>query len=713
MEANKKKARDCKRFYVASTAVWVVFILSFIAVLAMYCCLNLGLVGDYANRKEKMFEEVTLPSKRGEIYSRDSRLMASTMPRYLLCIDPTFIVDTVYNKNIRSLAARLSEFFGDKSASEYKKMIDVARADGRKYLRLNKRWLTYEEFQKVKKFPILCEKKRNALVEESKYEREFFFGQLAQRTIGKLVVDQESGGMRGTNGLERAYDAELRGVDGTGRRHRTLNMRVKLIDEEPQDGYDLITTIDVDMQDVAEYSLKKQLEYQEADKGVAIIMEVKTGAVRAIVNLKRNDQGEYVEDFFNYAIGEAIEPGSTFKLASIMACMEDGFVKPQDTINTFHGSWRIHDRVMKDSHTNGFGLLSVDMAFAKSSNIAFARMMEKYYAHTPEKFIEKMYDFGLCDNLNIDLEGSVPTVMITPDKKTWSGTSLHWLSTGYGVQITPLQMVTFYNAVANGGTMMKPMFVESIMEGDNVIKKNSPEVLRNSIASSSTIRAAHEMLKLVVQEGTASRVKDASCQIAGKTGTAQIAEDSRGYGHDRNSVKHLASFAGFFPADNPMYTCIVMVYKPTRNIYGSEVSAMVVKDIANRVYATEYARGNVNEKPKLLLTKMYPYSKGGRKSDMEIVFDELNIKSNIKQIEDSTWVSTSAQSDCIELKNRTFVGDMVPNVIGMGASDAVSLLESMGLRVRLMGYGSVRRQSLRAGSNFKVGQTIEIELSNG
>lgn len=708
--AEKRETQSIKRFRKASNTAYGVFLLLFLAVVFKYGMLNLGF-GDYSQRKDKMFREVRIMSERGNIYSRDMRLMASTMPRYLLCIDPSFIVDSVYNRDIRALSAKLAEFFKDKSAAEYKKLIDEARMKGKEYLRLNKRWLTYDEYLYVKKFPILREKKKNALVAEERYEREFFFGSLARRTIGNLDKVSSQGTMRGLNGLEHAYDSILSGKDGCGKKVRTLNMWVRVVDEEPQNGCDLITTIDVDIQDVAEFSLRRQLEHQMAEKGVAIIMEVKTGAVRAIVNLRRNENGKYVEDYFNYAIGETIEPGSTFKLATIMACMEDGFVAPKDTINTFNGMWNIHDRVMKDSHTGGFGNVTIEEAFAKSSNIAFARMMEKYYAHTPEKFIERMNDFGLCDDLDIDLVGAAPTLMISPDKKTWSGTSLHWLATGYGVQMTPLQMVTFYNAVANGGKMMKPKFVEAIVSEGEIIKTVKPEVMRSSIASSKTIRAAHEMLKLVVKEGTASKVKDASCQIAGKTGTAQIAEGSQGYGHASNSVKHLASFAGFFPADNPMYSCIVMVYKPTRNIYGSEVSATVVKDIANRVYATEYARGNVKEKSRVNLTKSYPYSKGGRKDDMEVVFDELDISTNIDDV-DAKWVSTEAKETGVKLKNRAFVGDMVPNVIGMGASDAVSLLEGMGLRVRLMGHGAVRQQSISAGSHFKVGQTIEIVLKN-
>lgn len=707
-----EKYGNYAKVYRYSTILYVLCLLAFLVIVVWYIIVNLGIAGDYTSRKDKMFRPVTIPSERGEIYSRDNRLMASTMPRYMVCIDPCFIPSDVYNRDIKALSEKLAGFYGEKTAAEYKKYIDNARQNGREYLRLGRKWLTHEQYNIVKTFPILCETKKNAMVIEVEYRREFFFGSLAQRTIGKLVEDTAKRVARGANGLEHAYNDYLQGTDGSGRRMRLLNRWMNSVDTEPEDGCDLITTIDVDIQDVAEYSLRRQLEYQMAEKGVAIIMEVKTGAVRAIVNLKRNEKTQQYEEDYNYAIGEAIEPGSTFKLATIMACMEDKYVTPADTINTFNGSWRIHDRVMKDSHANGFGLLTVDKAFAKSSNIAFARLMEKYYAAMPENFIEKLYDFGLCDDLKIDLAGAAPTLLTTPEKKTWSGTSLHWLATGYGVQITPLQMVTFYNAVANGGKMMKPMFVEAVVKDGSVVKNIEPTVLRNSIASTKTIRAAHDMLKLVVEEGTASKVKNASCRIAGKTGTAQIAEGSQGYGHASNNVKHLASFAGFFPADNPMYSCIVMVYKPTRNIYGSEVSAMVVKDIANRVYATEYARGNVKEEPRKVLTDSYPFSKGGRLSDMRVVFDELDINSNIKNVE-SDWVSTSAQEDGVELKSRNFVGDMVPSVIGMGASDAVSLLESMGLRVRLIGYGTVRWQSKPAGSVLKKGEVIDIKLEHG
>lgn len=715
---NNTAHKDSKRRLVIMTGLTsYAFLFAAFVVLIQFFYFNIIKSEEYDNIKKKKFKEVVIRSERGNIYSWDGRLMACTMPRFKLCIDPTYIPDTVFNRDIKKLAAKLSAFYKDKSAGAYEQMIKQARVKGREYLIVNSRWLTYEEFQEVRTFPILCEKKNNAMnsVAEKEFERRRFFGTLAERTIGKIRKDSTNK-IIGIRGLEQAYNEYLAGKDGSGIRTRTLGAWATVEKENPINGSDLITTIDVDIQDVAEYSLREQLEYQKADRGVAIIMDVKTGAIRAMVNLKQREQNGktvYIEDHYNFAIGEPIEPGSTFKLASIMACLEDEFVTSKDTINTFKGAWKIHDRTMRDSHDGGFGMLTIDMAFAKSSNIAFGRLMEKYYSNTPEKFIDRMYDFGLCDDLKIELAGAKPTYITKPgNEKTWSGTSLHWLSTGYGVQITPLQLLTFYNAVANGGKMMKPMFVEAIKSDNKIIKEIQPIVLRNSIASTKTIRAVHDMLKLVVEEGTASTVNDASCQLAGKTGTAQIAKGSQGYGHKDNDVKHLASFAGFFPANNPLYSCIVMVYEPRRNIYGSQVSAMVVRDIANRVYATEFARGNVKEEPKIEKTKLYPYSKGGRKTDMKVVFDELDIPCDIDDI-NKTWVSTSAKENGIDLSPRSFVGDMVPNVIGMGASDAVSLLESMGLKVQLIGYGSVRRQSLKAGTTFTKGQVISIELSNG
>ncbi len=694
------------------TFILVVMIGACLAIFAQTFRLKV-FMGDKYRRMiaEKTQTKVPIEAVRGDILARDGRKLACSVPNYKIIMDPCTdgLPDDTFNKYIDKLSLQLADFYGDKSAAAYKERIQKARLAGKRYLVINPRRISYSELKKVEKFAIFKRgKNKGGMTYEQSDKRKLPFGLLAERTIGKLYSDKELGGMVG---LENAYNKVLKGKNGVGDKMLVTGKWIQKEDVPPEDGRDLVTTIDIDIQDVAEYSLMNQLKAHEADHGVAMLMEVKTGAIRAIVNLHRQADGSYAEDFYNYAIGELAEPGSTFKLATMMACLDERLATPEDTIDTYDGEFKIHDQVMRDSKVGGHGKISLQRAFELSSNIAFSRLVMKCFGSDPQRFVNKLHDLGLCDSLGLDIKGERRTEIKDVSDPTWSGISLPWMSIGYEVRITPLQLLTFYNAVANNGTMMKPMFVECQLEDNKRVNVCKPKVMRNSIASKRTINAVREMLKGVVENGTAQNIKDTPYKIAGKTGTAQIAQGGRGYKLD-GKKSYLASFAGFFPADNPLYSCIVMVYGPNRNVYyGNVVAGNVVKAIADRVYAAEFRRGTANIQAEVPSTGKMPWSKGGRVTDLMNVLTQLRIPHNLLS-NSSEWASATAGEKSISLSARHFVDATVPSVIGMGAADAVSLLENVGMRVRLSGTGRVRTQNPEAGTTFARGTQIKLELDN-
>lgn len=661
----------------------------------------------YIEKHLKPFQ--TAPALRGNILACDGRILACSLPQYVIYMDPVAPHDSVFNRNISKLSRQLASFYGDMSADQYRANIERARSRGVEYMRINSRKLSYAEKQEVSKFAMfeLGTNKGGFLPSEIGMRKKPF-GMLAERTIGE--INQEEG--RGKVGIEHGFNKALRGQDGKKYRVKLTGRLIDEIVEAPVNGYDIRTTIDVDIQDVAESSLKRQLERYEADYGVAILMEVSTGKIKAIANLSRNKQGNYVENY-NHAIGSLVEPGSTFKLATMIACMEDGLAQPEDTINTFRGEYKFYDRTMRDSKEGGHGIITLKEAFEVSSNVAFSRLVWNKYGDDPQAFVDRLRDLGLCDSLGLDIIGEKRTHIKNPGDKTWSGTSLPWMSIGYEMQITPLQLLTFYNAVANNGTMMRPMFVEALMSHGDEVATMRPKVLRNSIASRKTLRAVREMLKGVVEDGTAKNISGTQYKIAGKTGTAQIARGGAGYGREYER-KYLASFAGYFPADAPLYSCIVSVSGPKNVFYGNTVAGTVVKAIADRVYAAEFRTGNVRQTNNIVESDVYPYSKGGPYADISTVCGELSLAYSRNIDQKDAWVSTVAKDKSIKLEMKRFLENRTPDVRGMGASDAVSLLESRGFRVQVRGVGRVKSQSIPPSSTYVKGTTtILIELTNG
>jgi cell division protein FtsI (penicillin-binding protein 3) len=680
---------------------WIIFELVYLKVVD----------ADRWKEKARILESnsITIEANRGNILDVKGNKLSLSVPGYRLYMDmkANGLTDNLFNSKVDSLALCLSRFFRDKSAGAYKKQLVQARREGRRYFMIHPRKLLYTELQEVKNFPIFREGRNSGGFIPKQYdERRLPFGSLAARTIGKLYGEKNKGGMVG---LERAYDNVLKGVDGISTWKRIAGSWIPEEELPPRDGKDLITTFDIGLQDVAEHSLRKQLISCNADHGVAILMEVKTGAVKAMVNLHRRSPGAYIEDHFNYAIGEALEPGSTFKLASIMAALEDGAVRLTDSVDTGNGACTYYDRVMRDSHHGGYGKITVREVFEKSSNVGVSKIVYNSYKKNPRRFVDRLYAMGLNQPLGIEIKGEGKPEIKYPGDPSWSGVSLPWMSIGYEVKMTPLQILAFYNAVANDGTMVRPMLVKGISQHGKLLKEFDPVVLNPAICSVSTLEKVHQLLQGVVENGTAKNIRNDVYKIAGKTGTAQIAKGSGGY-RGKDGVEYLASFAGYFPADRPMYSCIVVVTGPSNNVYyGNVVAGTVFREIADRVYALSYKQLPLPMAQSKIEGGTMPWSKGGPQQDLRTIFDELNLPVQDKKV-NSTWVSTEAKEYSIDFKPMVIPRSGVPRVLGMGAKDAVAILENRGLKVAVSGVGRVVKQSITAGQPVRKGARIVLSL---
>ncbi|MBK3516464.1 penicillin-binding protein [Carboxylicivirga marina] len=650
-------------------------------------------------------KDIVIDANRGDILASDFRKLACSVPTYRIYMDMRAhgLSDEVFDGNIDSLSYLLSRFFGDRSKASFKTGLTKARAQGKRYYRVHTRRISFTELKKVKEFPLFRLGANKGGFIPKKYEnRRLPFGELAARTVGSLYAEKDLGGRFG---LEMAYNNSLKGISGVSTRTRVSGNWVVEEQVEPVDGHDIVTTIDIGLQDVAESALLQQLQKHKADHGCAVLMEVETGKIRAIANLGRASTGKYIEKY-NYAIGEATEPGSTFKLASMIVALEDGVVQLGDSIETGKGYCYFYDRKMTDSHHGGYGTLSVREVFEKSSNVGVSKIIFDNYRDNPRRFVDRLYAMGLNKPLGIEIKGEAIPKLKYPGEKDWWGTTLPWMSIGYEIQQTPLQVLTFYNAVANNGRMVKPMFVESIQHHGELIKEITPTVINPSICSLETIEKVHEMMVGVVERGTTKNIKNNRYQIAGKTGTAQISNETTSY----KDKKHQASFVGYFPADKPLYSCIVVVHAPSNNVYYANVVAgSVFKEISDRVYAQSYQHSEIETEFEVELAKHQPYSKGGKKEDLVTVLEEVGILFQGKELE-ADWISTSAREHDISLKRKNFPAGIVPNVKGLGAKDAVAILENMGIKVVLSGVGRVKQQSMTAGQNYRKGSTIYLKM---
>jgi len=656
----------------------------------------------------------SIKATRGNIYSSDGGLLATSIPIFDVRLDlkTEALTNEVFYDNIDSLAWYLADYFGDKSIRSYRTELVNARKKGNRYYLL-KRALDYNELQDVKKFPLLNKGRyKGGFIVEKQTIRKKPFNDLASRTIG---YDREN---TQRVGLEGAFNTYLAGVKGLRLEKRLAGgVWMPMEDEnavDPQDGYDVYSTIDVNIQDVAENALNKQLVKSGADHGCVVLMEVATGKIKAIANLKMRADGSYTEQY-NYAVGEATEPGSTFKLASLMAAIDDGIVSMNDMIDTKNGKFYYYDVAMHDSKEGGYGEISVKRAFEVSSNIGISRIISNGYSKTPERFTNKLYSFGIHQKLGLNIPGEGKPKIKNPVEagKDWSGISLTQMSIGYEVLMTPLQILTFYNGVANDGKMVKPCFVDKIEFNGKKIKEFETEVINGKLCSDNTLKQLKVMLEGVVANGTATNLQAAHFPIAGKTGTARIANDKHGYNNQNSPFTYQASFVGYFPADKPLYSCIVVVSAPRNFVYyGNLVAGPIFKEIADKVYSNsiEYHE-RLNSETQQLAGDI-PVSYSGSKEALETVFAEFKIPFLNAQGA-GEWVYTRTKDKEVEMLPANHLANnetLVPNVRGLGLEDALFLLENRGLRVKATGMGMVKSQSLKPGTRIVGKSEIILDL---
>lgn len=643
-----------------------------------------------------------LPATRGNIYACDGSLLATSLPFYKLAMDPKAPQDSTFNKGIDSLSLLLSRFYGDLSALEYKRKIKNARSEkGEKYLILNSREINYQQKKMMMAWPIFrAGRYKGGAIFEKKEKRYRPYGHLAFRTIGKMN-DNKHG-----SGLEYSFNSALGGKDGEALFVKLAGGSWKPIHDDkeilPQQGLDITTTIDINLQDVAEASLEYHLQKNDAEYGCVMLMDVKTGEIKALANLGKTSNG--YEENYNYAVGNngLTDPGSTFKLATMMALFEESNIDLDDSVNCEHGSYKIYDLTLKDAKPEGYGKLSVRDIFAKSSNIGVAKLAIEHFGKKPSKFIDYINSFGLNKPINFQLVGEATPYIKDTKSKSWSGISLPWMSIGYELKLSPLHTLTFYNAVANEGKMIKPILVKEVRRSNKVIERYDTEVLRENICSESTLKKVKDMMEEVVESGTAKNIKTSNYRIAGKTGTAQIIK--KGF-YTKN---YYTSFCGFFPADKPKYSCIVVISEPKGfNQMGADVSAPVFKEIADKIYALDEEMHKDLQEPTQDRMYDFPVIRAGLGEDLKYLCNEMGISNHGGE---SEWISANITNNAVLWNNRKVIQNLVPNVAGMTLKDALYLLENKGLRVNYSGNGRVKSQSIGPGNRITKGSTIYLRL---
>ena len=618
---------------------------------------------------EQNIKLITVKARRGNIYADDGSLLATSVAKYDVAIDPTAINQRNFKEDIDVLIDALSDSiyrnFGSRHKYYYADKIRKLRDKNKMYLRLKSN-LSYDDFQKIKSFPILSRGRfKGGLIYTERMVREHPLGKLAERTVGgtKEITSV---------GLEGAYARYLSGVDG-----KVLSVRLQKNawkpltshnERDPKDGADIYSTIDVHIQDVSHFALLRQLERFEADHGSVVVMEVNTGKIKAIVNLARNSKGKYYEKF-NYAISESVEPGSTFKLPVLLAALEDGVVDTSKVIDTEKGRFKVHGYTITDSHKGGFGKISLAEVFTESSNIGMAKVILDNYKSNPESFLERLYSMGIDKKIGVSLLGEGVPVIPSPGTNNWSGISLPWMAYGYGVHLTPLQILTFYNSIANDGVEVKPYFVSKVRDEQRKIIAVGTTVINPRICSKENVKIAQALLEGVVEHGTGVGLKMKEIKIAGKTGTTQVDYWKKGSG----GLQYRASFVGYFPVEKPKYSIIVVVNRPNKRkgYYGAQVAAPVFKEIAVKIY---------HDGPHI------------KDSKPMLAYKEL-----LEEIEDTKKVGNIRRG-------------VMPNVRGIPAKDAISVLENMGLKVTMSGSGRVAKQSISPGVRVRKNNRVNLVL---
>nr|WP_315195912.1 penicillin-binding protein [uncultured Flavobacterium sp.] len=621
--------------------------------------------------KERTVKNFVIPANKGNIYSADGSLLATSIPNYAIRFDAVAPKTETFEKNVKLLSDSLGMLL-KKSSSTIQNELRKAREHKNRYY-LIAQGLSFTQYMKIKGFPLFnLGAYKGGIIIEQKTIREYPIGQIAKRSIGYERKMPE--GYSDGKGIEWAYSKYLNGKDGKILKQKIAKGQWKPIRDvnevEPQDGYDVISTIDVYIQDIAHHALLKQLEEYEADHGCVVVMETKTGQVKAISNLGRGNDGTYYETT-NYAYAESHEPGSTFKLVDLIAILEDKVADTSTVYDSHGGIITYSGRKVRDSHEGGYGKISLARGFELSSNTVMVQAVYNNYKNNPTKFVNHVNSFGLNKKLGLAFRGEGVPFIPQPSDKNWSNITLPWMAFGYGVSVTPLQTLTFYNAVANNGVMVKPMLVTEIKAWDKTIKKYNTEVMNPKICSDETLNKVRAVLENVVKKGTGSKLYSKDFSMAGKTGTAQM-----NYAQNGGMDKHYASsFVGYFPADNPKYSCIVVVHKPNtsgNDYYGADVAGPVFKRIAQKIF-TDTPSTNVIKK----LDRPNPK----QESNYNAYYAKMQKKQNV-----------------------------IPNVKGMAGMDAVALLENLGLKVKAVGTGKVKTQSLQAGQNIVKNSSIQLEL---
>jgi cell division protein FtsI (penicillin-binding protein 3) len=631
--------------------------------------------GDYYRKlaKERTVKNFVIPANKGNIYSADGSLLATSIPNYEIRFDAVAPKTEVFEKNVKQLADSLGKLL-NKSSDTFERDLRRARVNKSRYF-LVARDLSYTEYVAIKRFPLFkLGAYKGGIIVEQETVREHPIGKIAERTIG--YIGRDVNGHINPVGVEGAYSKYLNGKDGRILKQKIAKGQWKPISDinqiEPQDGYDVISTIDVFIQDIAHHALLKQLEEYQADHGCVVVMETQTGYVKAISNLGRNEKTGMYSERLNYAVRESHEPGSTFKLVDLMALLEDKLIDTSAVFDSKGGEIKYFGRSVRDSHEGGYGKISLARGFEVSSNTVMVQAVYNNYKSNPTQFVNHINAYGLNKKLGIGFNGEGRPYIPQPTDPKWSRVTLPWMAFGYGVSVTPLQTLAYYNAVANNGEMVKPLFVSEIKEWNKTIKKYDKVVLNPKICSQETIHKLKAVLENVVKKGTGSKLYSKDFSMAGKTGTAQV-----NYAKSGGAEKYYASsFVGYFPADHPKYSCIVVVHKPNttnNNYYGADVAGPVFKRIAQKIF-----------------------------TDSPTTNEIKNLNRKIQK-QESDYNSYYAKA---QKKSKA-----VPNVRGMAGMDAVALLENLGLKVKAIGIGKVKKQSLQAGENIAKNATIVLELS--
>ena len=693
-----------------------------------------------ADRVKK--DSVSVKPNRGNILSCDGQLMASSLPEFKMYMDFQALTesgnDSLWEAKLDTICHCLSRIFPEKSAQEFRQHLEEGRLQVQKNGKTGSRhwpiWrqrVDFNTFSEVKSLPIFnmpfnSEQTTEDFIVKASFKSGFSveeynarqrpFGSAAGRTIGTMYGGKDSARF----GLELSYDSILRGENGIIHRRKILNKWLDIMDTPPVDGADIVTTIDVGIQDLAERAVIDELKLINGNVGVAIVMEVETGDIKAIVNMEKCADGEYRE-IKNHAVSDLLEPGSVFKTASIMVCLDEGKCDTTKRVETAGGVWPMYGRQMKDHNwrKGGYGTLTLPQTLHVSSNIGVSRIVDEYYHNQPEKFVEAIYRTGLADDLQIPLLGSSPARIRMPKKdKTgrhwanWSNTALPWMSIGYETQVPPISTLTFYNAIANNGKMMRPRFVKQVVKNGVVIADYQPVVLREHIAKPETIKKMQTILEQVVSIGLGKKAGSKSFKVAGKTGTAQISHGTGGY--HSGPMQYLLSFAGYFPADAPRYSCIVCIQKSGLPASGGGMSGVVFHNISEGILAQNLKLDVKDARDSASV--LIPDVKNGNLLAADYVLSRLgfNASNNFTGSYadgNPVWGTAEKGQKQIMLSQQTQQSmATIPNVIGMGARDAVYQIERRGVRVRLRGRGHVTKQSLEPGHQIKKGDFCELLL---